>query len=110
MAFTYIKTDGDPDATHKWEALTQSDAPEGRKIKGGKYTVHAQGNFAGSATVELQYATDNSDFVSIDSTNLLFSAEGVYNFEIANGYVKPVVSAGSGSTDIDLVVKPIPRG
>lgn len=93
-----------------WETIINTSTPQGAKVNGGKYTAHARGNFSGSATVEIQYSSDGSDYTSIDSTNLLFSAEGVYNLEIAAGYLNVVLSGGDGSTDIDVTVKPIPRG
>ena len=92
-----------------WEGIAQSETPGSVKIEGGKYTVHAQGTFGGGS-VELQYSSDNSDFTSIDSTNLTFTAEGVYNFELAHGWVKPILTGGDGTTDIDVRLKPIPNG
>lgn len=88
-----------------WENLTEGDTGDAAYLEGGIYNVTAVGTFGQSA--ELQYSPDNSSFVSIDSTNLTFSTAGTYNFEMPRGYYKPVL-AGSGTTDINFYVAPLP--
>ena len=88
-----------------WENLTEDDTGNAAYLEGGIYNVTAVGTFGQSA--ELQYSPDNSAFVSIDSTNLTFSAARTYNFEMPRGWYKPVLS-GSGTTDIDIYVSPLP--
>jgi len=101
----------DADKNHKnrqavyWENLTEGDTGNAVYLGGGIYNVTAVGTFGQSA--ELQYSPDGTNYVSIDSTNLTFSAAGTYNFEMPRGYYKPVLS-GSGTTDIDFYVAPLP--
>ena len=101
-----------PDFNHKnrkavwWENLTDADTGQEVQLEGGKYCVVAIGTF--NKTVELQYSPDDgTTWVSIDSTNLNFSAAGMYNMEVPRGKFKPVL-AGAGVTDVDLYVTPLP--
>lgn len=103
-------TPADPENLYLWEGVVLADTLDAVHIKGGDYSVHANGNFSGAATVEFLYSSDKVNYDSIDATNLLFSANGLYNFKLGDGYIKPVLSAGDGSTDINLRLKPIPRG
>jgi len=106
MAATYSRLPGHLNrAGHNWDNITDSDTPASAKIEGGKYGVIATGTFA--KTVEIQWSPDDVTYISIDPVNLLFSAAGAYNFEMPAGYIKPVM-AGSGTTDIDLWVNPLP--
>lgn len=91
-----------------WETITNADTPTAARIEGGKYTCTAQGAFD-SATIEFQYSKDDTTYHSLDSTNMLFNADGSYNFEIGRGYIKPVIAgSGGGSQDIDAFITPLP--
>lgn len=91
----------------KWELITENDTPTSQKVPGGKYMCSVQGTFGGGS-VEFQFSKTDTDYRSIDVTNLTFSAAGDYNVEIGEGYIKPVRTGGS-SMDVDSYLTPIPN-
>ena len=90
-----------------WEGAGTGDTTAVVEISGGKYSFTVEGNFSGAAGVVLQYSKTGVNFYDLDATNLNFTTNGTYNFEIARGFVKAVISGGDVSTDLDIYVDPI---
>lgn len=97
-----------------WETLTTTN-PTGVGIRLpalGDKTVQATGNFAGSASIGIQGSNDSTD----GSDGTWFSLEGPADsalaFTAAGGdvikenplWIRPLLSSGNGSTDIDVTV------
>lgn len=91
---------------YKWETITESDTPDAVAVSGGKYSASVIGTFGGGS-IEFQWSPVNSNFHSIDSVNLSFSADGLWNMEVARGFIKPVRTGGS-SMDVDAYLSAIP--
>ena len=102
-----------------WEGVTHADAPDSVPICGGSYSCNVQGgdtfgdaDFGGGA-IEFMYSRvdEASGFHSIDAVNLKFSANGTYNLEIGEGFIKPVRTGGAAmDVDINLVALPTHEG
>jgi hypothetical protein len=97
-----------------WETLNTTN-PTGVGIKNpfeGDKTVQCIGNFAGSASIAIQGSNDSTT----GSDGTWFSLEGpgdsVLAFTAAGGdvikenpiWIRPLLSSGNGSTDIDVYV------
>lgn len=89
-----------------WTGIDNSDTVGAQKIQGGKYTLGAAGTFD-SATVTFQFSADGTNFINIDTTNLQFTAAGLYNVELGNGFLKASISGGGGSQSLVLSASPI---
>lgn len=88
-----------------WDNVTEADTPDAQKVPSGRYSYNVEGAFGG-ATFELKYSKNGTTFHSIDVTNLTLAADGTYNLEIGEGFLKPVRTGGA-STDVDIRLIPI---
>lgn len=98
-------TAGQTDKTHYWDNLGQGDDGAAVKILGGKYVGIAAGSFSGSASCGFQYSPDGATYVAVTGGSL--TAAGVVVLELPDGFVKPVLGSGDGSTDVNAWLKPI---
>jgi hypothetical protein len=103
---TVATTKSLPDDSHFWEAITDGDDGSAVKVLGGKYACGAYGNFAGSADLAFQYSPDGTNgYFEISGASFL--AAGHLVFEVPDGYIKPVMGSGNGSTDVDAWLKAV---
>lgn len=93
-AVTSIET---PAARAVWGPFTESDTPAATAIKSGRYTFTAEGTWGG-LSLELQFSKGGTTFHSIDATNLTYTADKSYNVELGHGFLKPIVTGGSGAS------------
>ena len=92
---------------HIWEGVTENDTPDAAVVAGGSYTANVEGDF-GSGSIEIKYGKAAGNEVSIDATNLTFTADGSYNIEVGAGVTLPVVTGGS-SMEVTISLSPIPK-
>ena len=94
-----------------WEGITQSDTCDEFFLPGGDYIAEVTGDFSGSAVIQLEWGSQSGTTTAYDTDEApdgaKFSAAGVVKIRIADGYHKPTITGGDGSTDVDVRIKPI---
>lgn len=88
-----------------WEGLTGGD--DGAPMTIGQFadrTVQVIGTFSGATTV-IEGSLDGTTWATLSDTNgnsLSLSATGIYTITQVPRYLRPKVTGGTGSTDIDI--------
>lgn len=93
---TPLRNSSNPRKT-SWSSITENDTPAALQISGGIYTFAVEGTFGGGS-LELKSSQAGVAYHSIDTDNLTFTADGVYDLEIGECYLKPVISDGVSTT------------
>ena len=104
-----VRSEGQGGTRYFWEQINHDDDGETVIVEAGKYTVTCEGDWSGSAQIDIKYGQSSGGIADIDTTNLRFTANGSYNIEIGRGYLKPERTSGSSGADIDVTLTPIPR-
>lgn len=94
---------------YKWDNITSADDPVAVKIEGGLYACSVEGT-PGGASIEFQFSRSGTTgtFHSLDATNLTFTDQGSYGLRLSRGFILPVRQGGSGTTDLDAYLTPMP--
>lgn len=92
-----------------WETVGQSDTPLPVKLDRTPYSlmVQATGTFSGSAAIAVHGSVDGTNYVALDDrqgTAISLTAAGIASIGEAPLWIKPVVSSGDGSTDVDVSI------
>lgn len=94
----------------KWSGITTTDT-EGQWLELPEYsykTVHIDGNFGTGGVIDMQASNDATltPFLLTDDRGDTISKNALYGGFIAQNplMIRPVLSAGSGAVDIDVVV------
>ncbi len=100
--------------SHKWEWNTLLDDDTGAPLdadQGGlsfaDKTVHVKGNFSGPATIVIEGSNDGATWVTLtepDGTALSFTSEGLKTILENPLEIRPHVTAGDASTDLDVFI------
>lgn len=91
-----------------WSDVGEDDNCLAALLQSGEYQVECQGDWSGGLSVEIKQSTiDPANTLSIDATNLTFTADGTYGVKLARGWVKPAVTGGNGSAEITIKLTPI---
>lgn len=61
---------------------------------GGPGSLFAKGTWGGTS-FKMEYSPDGTDWYATDSTSVL-TANGMYNFECPAGYIRGVLTGGTG--------------
>ena len=94
---------------YKWETLTTTN-DNGRALELPVYpekTVHILGTFGSGGTVKIQGSNDGTNWIDLtDTRGNTISKIATYLGTIAENprYIRPFVSAGDGTTDIDVIL------
>jgi len=70
-------------------------------------SVHVFGNFSGVASIIIQGSNDGLNWFTLTNPlggDLIFTADGGKAITELTRHVRPVVSGGDGSTDLDVVL------
>lgn len=97
--------------TYTWEGATNGGTPDTFTpvlIERVPYsiTVQASGTFGASAAIALHGSLDDTNYVALNDragTAISLTAAGLASAGDAVKYIKPVLTDGDGSTDIDVV-------
>lgn len=95
--------------TFTWPALGQGDDGQAVEINGNilDFVVQASGDFSGDAALTFEGSNDNANWGAlIDNagTPISLGANELAGAAVIPALVRPVVSAGDGSADIDVVL------
>ena len=106
------KAKGDHSQHHTvitWETVGQSDTFEEVKFTRVPYAISMQatGTFSGSAAIALHGSNDGTNYAALNDrsgTAISLTAAGLVSCGDAPLYLKPVLSSGDGSTDVDVTM------
>lgn len=95
---------------YSWTGATNGGSPDTFtpvKLVRLPYAISAQvtGNFSGSASIALHGSVDGTNYAALNDRSgsaIAVTAAGIANCGEAPLYIKPVLSSGDGSTDIDV--------
>jgi|GEM_PF-5969215 len=98
--------------TYTWAGATNGGSPDTFnpvKIDRTPYSIgiQASGTYSGSASIALHGSLDGTNFVALDDldgTAIALTAVGIKMTRQAVLHVKPVMTGGDGSADIDLSI------
>ena len=95
--------------TFTWPALGQGDDGAPLEINGNvvDFVVQASGGFSGGATLTFEGSNDNANWGALNDASgaaIALSADELAGASVIPALVRPVVSSGDGSTDIDVVL------
>lgn len=93
-----------------WAGATNGGTPDTFqpvKLSRLPYAISAQvtGNFSGSASIALHGSIDGTNYAALNDRQgsaIAVTAAGIANCGDAPLYLKPVLSSGDGSTDLDV--------
>ena len=106
MDFTKeAKNDG---TLYKWSNVTESDTPLTTEVPSGKYTVNVEGSYGADTSIEVKYGLLAGNEATVQDNELVFTANGSKNIEMAGGFILPV-RTGSNSATINISLIPILR-
>lgn len=95
--------------THLWELLTTTN-DTGSAVGGmgaRQLTVHAFGTWGAGGNVNIEGSNDGTNWDVIDDeggTPIAFGANGFAALPVSPRFVRPFVTAGDGTTDVDVVL------
>lgn len=92
------------DNSYSWSGILTTDTGAPVVIRGGKYSFIGLGSFTGTASLALQYSPDGVTYVALPTP---LTAAGIVTYEVADGFVKPVMGSGDGSTNVNAWLRPI---
>lgn len=107
----YSKEDSSADyAVHLWEGATNGGTPDtfgAVLVQKTPYniTLQVSGTFGASASVALHGSLDGTNYTALadlSGTEIGLGASGIASARDAALYLKPVLTSGNGSTDIDV--------
>jgi hypothetical protein len=91
-----------------WETIGQADTCTAVQLGAwADRSVQVAGDFSGSASIAIQGSNDGSNYILLTDTqgdDLTFTAAGLKSIGPIPRYIKPVLSSGDGSADIDVIL------
>lgn len=92
-----------------WEELTTTNA-DGEPAEKAGYairSVQVTGTFGVGGTISLQGSNDGTNYVALNDSQgdaITLTAAGLVDIQELTRYIRPFVSAGDGTTDLDVYV------
>lgn len=92
-----------------WDTLTASDT-DGDPVSypdHGDWCVQVSGNFGTSGEMTLQGSNDGSNWYALtdkQGNDITFTAAGIASPQENPRYIRPAITAGSGSIDLDVTL------
>jgi len=97
-----------------WETLTNGDSGSSIEMPGSAIrSVQVTGTFGAGGTVVIQGSNDGSNWVTlndIEGNALSLTAAGIESIQEVTRYIRPSVTAGDGTTDLDVTLVLVRRG
>jgi hypothetical protein len=91
-----------------WIEMGQSDTATAVQLGAwSDRSVQVAGDFSGAASLAIHGSNDGTNYILLQDTlgdDLTFTAAGLLSIGQATRYIKPVLSSGNGSTDLDIVI------
>ena len=91
---------------HTWPTLLNGDTGEVVEIPGASdRTVQCDGNFSGSASVQLEGSMDGTNWsilTDLQDADIIFTVAGIKIVAEAPLFIRANVTAGDGSTDLNI--------
>lgn len=98
-----------------WETLTTTNDTGGALDAAGATikSVQVTGTFGAGGTVVIQGSNDGTNYVTLNDNQdnpLSLTSAGIESIQENTRYVRPFVSAGDGTTDLDVTMVVVRRG
>lgn len=92
------------DEKFSWAGILTTDDGAPAPIKGGKYAGIAQGTFGVSPSLAWNYSPDGVTYTALANPH---TAAGVVVYDLPDGFIKPVMGGGDGTTNLAAYFRPI---
>jgi len=115
-AITEIKTFRDNAHVILWETLTSDTSDTGDPLEMAGSTVRSiqvTGTFGSGGTLVIRGSNDGTNYVTLNDAEgnaLSLTAAGIESVQEITRFIRPEVTAGDGTTDLDVTMILVRRG
>lgn len=99
-----VKVKARYDENLSWAGILTTDTGDAAPIRGGKYAGIALGTFGAAPSMAWQYSPDGVTYVALANPH---TAAGVVVYDLPDGFIKPVMGGGDGTTNLAVYFRPI---
>lgn len=92
------------DEDFSWAGILTADDGAPAPLKGGKYAGIALGVFGATPSLAWNYSPDGVTYVALANP---LTAAGVVVYDLPDGFIKPVMGGGDGTTLLAAYFRPI---
>lgn len=92
------------DEDFAWVGILTADDGAPAPLKGGKYAGIAQGVFGITPSLAWNYSPDGVVYTALPSP---LTAAGLSVYDLPDGFIKPVMGGGDGTTLLNVWFRPI---